>query len=110
MFKIQDGRKEFFQWDLNQRLIVDDASINEVHFCNRTDDCSLVCEVYERDGARLVSVPSILLQSDWAIRAYAYCTDHTMYCETFKVRARTKPADYVYIDVGSIPEVNEVKY
>lgn len=98
MFKIYDGREEFYQWDSNQKLIIEDPSINEVHFCNRTDDCSLVCEVYEEEGARLVNVPNILLQTDWAIRVYAFCTDHTKTCKTFKVNARTKPADYVYTE------------
>jgi hypothetical protein len=110
MFKIYDGREEFFQWDMNQRLIVSDPTIDEVHFCNRTDECSLVCKVYDEGGARLVDVPSILLQTDWTIRAYAYCTNHTIQEKKFKVRARTKPADYVYIDASSIPVVNEVRY
>lgn len=100
MFKIYDGREEFYQWDLNQKLIVSDASINEVHFCNRTDECSLVCEVYEEDGARLVDVPNILFQATWDIRAYAYCTDHTLTEKRFKVKARTRPADYVYTETG----------
>ena len=40
MFKILDGREYFYQWDLNQKLIVEDDSINEVHFSNRTDGWS----------------------------------------------------------------------
>lgn len=110
MFKIFDGREEFFQYDVNQKIIVADPSINEVHFCNRMDDCSLVCEVYEENGLRLAAVPGILLQTDLPIRVYAVCTDYTKSAKIFKVRARTKPADYVYIDVGSIPVVNEVRY
>lgn len=98
MFRIFDGREEFFQWDSNQRLIVDDVTINEVHFCNKTDDCSLVCEVFEEDGLRLVNVPNILLQVDWAIRVYAYCTNHTKYAKVFKVLPRSKPADYAYTE------------
>lgn len=98
MFKIYDGRKEFYQWDLNQKLIVNDKDINEVHFCNRTDDCSLVCEVYYIDDLRVVDVPNILFQNDWRIRAYAYSTDHTKTEVIFNVRSRTKPADYVYTE------------
>lgn len=98
MFKIYNGRENFYQWDLEQRLIVEDASINEVHFCNKTDDCSLVSEVYEQDGLRLVNVPNILLQDSWAIRVYAYCTNYTKVSETFKVTARSKPADYIYTE------------
>lgn len=98
MFKIYDGREAFYQWDINQRLIVADASINEVHFCNRTDSCSLVCEVYEENGLRLTNVPNILLQTSWDIRVYAYCTDHTKESARFEVLERTKPADYIYTE------------
>ena len=49
MFAIADGREHFYQWDLNRRVVVDDPTITEVHFCNRTDDCSLVVETYTDD-------------------------------------------------------------
>ena len=32
MFKIYDGREQFYQWDLDRKLIVEDAAITEVHF------------------------------------------------------------------------------
>lgn len=98
MFELRNGRECFFQWDLDQQLIVSDPSITEVHFCNKTDDCSLVCKVYEEDGLRLVNVPNILLQTDWSIRVYAYCTNYTKQEKIFKVCPRTKPADYVYTE------------
>lgn len=96
MFKILDGRTHFFQWDFNQKLIVEDNTINEVHYCNRTDDCSLVVEVKEENGLRVADVPNILLQDYWKIRVYAFCTNHTKVEETFEVVKRSKPADYVY--------------
>jgi hypothetical protein len=98
MFQILDGRNSFFQWDKNQKLIVADAAINEVHFCNKTDDCSLVCEVYELDGQRVVDVPNILFQKDWTIRAYAYQVDKTLVEQRFKVITRSKPSDYIYTE------------
>lgn len=96
MFKIENGRLSFYQWDINQRLIIEDPSITEVHFCNRTSDCSLVCTVYEEDGKRFADVPNILLQSDWTIKAYAYSENRTLIEENFIVYTRTKPADYIY--------------
>lgn len=98
MFKIYDGRSEFYQWDLDRQLIVEDASIDEVHFCNRTDDCSLVCEVYNLDGLRVVDVPNVLLQQDWRINVYAYDHNYTKHCAQFNVVKRTKPADYIYTE------------
>jgi hypothetical protein len=98
LFTIYDGREQFYQWDLDRALIVHDDSITQVHFCNRTDSCSLVCEVYEKDGKRLVDVPNVLLQSNWRIRAYGYDSTYTKYCNTFDVLPRSKPADYVYTE------------
>ena len=99
MFKIYDGRNELWQWDLDRKLIISDPTITEVHFCNKTDNCSLVCEVYENDGLRLVDVPNILLQNAWDIRVYGYCGEcYTKQFTKFKVNARTKPVDYVYTE------------
>lgn len=98
MFTILDGRTEFYQWDKNRKLIVEDSTIKEVHFCNKTDDCSLVCETYVEDGKTLVDVPNELLQSDWRINVYAYDGSATKHCAIFKVNGRTKPADYLYTE------------
>ena len=97
MFKIEDGRSQFYQWDLNRKLIVEDPTITEVHFCNRTDNCSLVCETYTENGLTLVNVPNLLLQTDWKIHVYAY-VGYTKHDECFEVKSRTKPADYIYTE------------
>ena len=102
MFKIYDGRQHFYQWDLDRKLIVDDAEITEVHFCNRTDDCSLVCETYTEDGLTLVNVPNILLQEDWRINVYAYDKSYTKFSKQFDVMRRSKPADYVYTETETL--------
>lgn len=97
-FEIYGGRNEFWQWDSNQKLIVNIPDCTEVHFCNKTDDCSLVCKVC--DGQ--VSVPNILLQEARAITVFAFVKNsdesHTKYAEIFRVLERTKPADYVYTE------------
>lgn len=98
MFKIYDGREHFYQWDSDCKLIIDDGSVSAVHFCNRTSDCSIVCNVYKENGQYLVNVPNILFQNDRDIHVYAYDDNHTLYEETYKVYARSKPADYVYKD------------
>ena len=95
MFRIADGREHFYQWDIDRQIIVEDSSITEVHFCNRTDDCSLVVEVV--DG--LANVPNVILQKSFDIRVFGYDGKATRYDEAFKVKARTKPTDYVYTEV-----------
>ena len=110
MFKIEDGRSSFWQWDLGQKLVVGDEICGEVHFCNRTDDCALVCEVYEKEGTRLVDVPNILLQTAATIRVYAYeksdTESRTLHEKRFSVISRTKPADYVYTETEVLTYAN----
>ena len=96
MFKILDDNKVFYQWDKNRKLIIEDENIKEVHFCNRTDDIALMCEVYEQNGLRLVDVPNKLLTESWDIKVYASDGDNTRYYDTIKVIERKKPSDYVY--------------
>ena len=98
MFKIYDGREKFYQWDLDRKLIVEDASVTEVHFCNRTDSCSLVCETYVEDGLTLANVPNVLLTTDWKIHVYAYDGKHTKHEACYEVVSRTKPSDYIYTE------------
>ena len=99
MFIILDGRDKFYQWDIERRLVVEDPSITEVHFCNRTDNCSLVCETFVEDGLTLVNVPNVLLTTDWKIHVYAYDGKHTKHDECFEVISRTKPSDYIYTEI-----------
>lgn len=98
MFKIYDGREHFYQWDSDCKLIIDDGRISAVHFCNRTIDYAIVCNVYKENEQYLVNVPNIFFQSDRDLHVYAYDDNHTLYEETYKVYARSKPADYVYKD------------
>ena len=98
MFQLEDKREQLFQWDLNRRLIVEDTSVNEVHYCNRTDDYSLVCKVYEENGLHFSDIPNILLQENFKLRVYGYDKEFTKFEEDFKIIPRSKPADYVYTE------------
>ena len=57
IFKIFDGRTNFWQWDTGQKLIVLDDSITEVHFSNRDMNHSIQRNVYELNGQRVVNIP-----------------------------------------------------
>ena len=96
MLRRENGLDYFFQWDYNQRLIVDNKDITEVHFCNKITDCSYVCETYTENGVLLVNVPNILLQTDWEIEAYAYVGNCIRSNERFDIVSRAKPDNYIY--------------
>lgn len=100
MFEIlcENNRSEFFQWDKDQKIKVLNDSITQVHFCNRTDNCSLVVDVYVNNGDRIADVPNVLLQSAKTIRVYGYVDNFTLVEKRFRVNERTKPTDYVYTE------------
>ena len=101
IFKIYDGRTNFWQWDTGQKLIVLDESITEVHFSNRNMEHSKRKKVYtDKNGVRVVNIPDLLLQLPKNLIAYAYTNDGTGTGKTvksvkFAVVQRPIPTDYV---------------
>jgi hypothetical protein len=97
MFRIVDGREYFYQWDLDRQIAIEDNTITELHYCNRTDDCSLVVDVV--DG--IANVPNIILTNSFDVRVFGYDGKATLHEKTFKVKPRTRPADYVYTETDA---------
>lgn len=95
MFKILDGRDEFYQWDLERKLIVEDSTIKQVHFCNRFGNCSLIRATYEVEGITVVNVPNIILQESFNLHVYGYDVNYTKFESVFNIVPRTKPENYV---------------
>lgn len=98
MFRIYDGREQFFQWDLDRKLIVDDDNITEVHFCNRTAECALPVATYKEGELTLVNVPNLILQESFRMNVYAYDGEYTKHAERFEIIPRSKPDTYVYTE------------
>lgn len=101
IFKIYDGRTNFWQWDTKQKLIVLDDSITEVRFSNRNMEHSKRRPVYtDKDGLRVCNVPDILLQLPKNLIAYACVKEGDGTCRTvkavkFAVHQQPIPTDYV---------------
>lgn len=107
MFEILDGRGAFWQWDLNQKLIVNDLPLcSEVHFCNGTKDCALVTLVKTIDEKKVCDVPNEILQTAGYVKVYAYVKDddeqYTEVRKSFPVLERTKPEDYIYTETETL--------
>ena len=95
MFKITDGRECFYQWDKDRQLYVEDNTITQVHFDNRTTLNSIVVEV--KDG--ICDVPNFLLCNNAKIRVYGYINEgYTKIEEAFEVIPKSKPSDYIYTE------------
>lgn len=98
MIYIQNGRDKFYQWDLNQHLVVENESIKQLHFTNALITEALITEVI--DG--VAAVPNILLQTDWDIVVYGTCGECVRDTAKFKVEPRIKPSDYVYTETETL--------
>lgn len=102
MLKLENGTNSFYQWDLDQRLIV--TEINgpaSVHFWQQGQDAVLEVDPYEEDGKTMADVPNILLQKASPITMYIYRKDigaYTSYKRVFQVFERERPAGYVYTE------------
>ena len=101
IFKIYDGRTNFWQWDTKQKLIVLDDRVTEVRFSNRNMEHSKRRIVYtDNDGLRICNVPDILLQLPKNLIAYACIKQEDGSCSTIKsvkfaVAQQPIPSDYV---------------
>ena len=97
MFYIEDGRKNFYQWDLDRKITCADESITQVHFYY-TKDKVLPVEVEDDEQGRYFKVPNILLQKAGQIRLYGYSVSHTKIEQQFPILPRPKPEDYIYTE------------
>lgn len=101
IFKIYDGRTNFWQWDTKQKLIVLDERVTEVRFSNRDMEHSKRRPVYtDKDGVRICNVPDLLLQLPKNLIAYACIKNDDGTCSTvkavkFAVFRQPIPTDYV---------------
>ena len=101
IFKIYDGRTNFWQWDTKQKLIVLDDRITEVRFSNRNMEHSKRRPVYtDNNGVRICNVPDLLLQLPKNLIAYACIKNDDGSCSTvkavkFAVHKQPIPADYI---------------
>ena len=101
IFKIFDGRTNFWQWDTKQKLIVLDDRITEVRFSNRNMEHSKRRIVYtDNDSNRVCNVPDVLLQLPKNLVAYA-CAKRddgsvsTIKSVKFAVVRQPIPSDYI---------------
>lgn len=101
IFKIFDGRNNFWQWDTKQKLIVLDESITEVRFSNRNMEHSKRRPVYtDNNGLRICNVPDLLLQLPKNLIAYACIkkedgSTSTVKAVKFAVHRQPIPSDYI---------------
>lgn len=99
MFTIYDGRKSFYQWDVNQKIVVDNLNC-EIHFKHVGSSNAIICKPYKFENKIVVNVPNILLQESGSIVFWVFVNgEYTMETGKFNVTSRQKPADYVFTEL-----------
>ena len=112
IFKIYDGRNYFWQWDIDQKLIVLDDTINEVHFSNKYMTHAIPKDVVaDKDGLRVCHIPDSLFTIAKTFTASAYATDDSgvqrMRSVKYAVRPRPIPADYIVSEDFKLEDFDE---
>lgn len=121
-FRLSNGKKTFFQWDVNQKIILENPICTQVHFENKDiSDKAYVKEVYkDNEGRSVVDIPDIFLQYTPGFLFYGYVISedgkerYTDERGDVSVIRRAKPSDYVFTpeDQKTLEEVfdDAVKY
>lgn len=95
MIKIKDGRTELYQWDTGSVLTVGEG-IDEVHFARSPMGRSITVPVANGEA----KVEDVLLQTAGKLFVWGFVgtaeDGYTKLEREFTVRARNKPADYVF--------------
>lgn len=98
-FEIYDGRKSFYQWDVNQKIVIDNADC-EIHFKHVGSSNAIICKPYKFENKIVVNVPNILLQESGSIVFWVFVNgEYTREMGKFNVASRQKPAEYVFTEL-----------
>jgi hypothetical protein len=119
MIQLENGKTKLYQWDLNQRLILNIEVGTQVHFASNRDnvDHALVVLSYIEEDVVYADIPNVMLQAAGIINVYIYPVDgdegHTQHHFKIRVVEREKPANYIYTETetesGGIPTHDQLK-
>ena len=94
-FKIKNERTKFYQWDRNQKIIVENDGITELHFTVSGHDKAYCMPVYEEDGMRVCDIPNVILETHGNLTVYAWIDEYTRTHYVYRIIERKMPSDFV---------------
>lgn len=99
MITIANGKNEFFQWDLDRTMEINDNSVTSVHYKKFSGSELYECDVKQDNGKFYADIPNILFTTTEKFTAYLYCNNtYTKQSMSFSIIPRPKPIDYVYTE------------
>lgn len=114
MIELENNRRALYQWELDQRVLIDGYKPGtRVEFSARYDckDTSIPVSSYEEDGHVYAPVPNILLQTAGYIRVYVSpsASDSQPPREKeIRILRREKPENYEYSETPSLTIENKL--
>lgn len=96
--KLSDGRESLWQWDTGRYLEVTGTTATEIHFSR---DGARSSHTVQIEGGK-AKIPDHMLIRDSKLAAYIVEDDDTgektVFKQTFDIRRRPKPDDYIYTE------------
>lgn len=114
MIELENDRRALYQWELNQRVVIDGYKPGtRVEFSARYDckNSSLPVSAYEENGHVYAMVPNILLQSPGYIRVHVNPSANDTQApqqKDIKVIRREKPENYEYSETPALTIENKL--
>ena len=118
IFEIYDGRNAFWQWDTNQKFIINDNKITEVRFSNAYNNKSKRRIVYQdSNGNNVCDIPNSLLEKSTNLIVHGCVTSQvetihgtdtaitTINESKFAVRKQTMPEDHISEDESVVDNI-----
>lgn len=112
--RLDDSYVGLTQWDTGRKIMLDQNELcDQVHFSNKSFGKTVDVKVYQLNNSYVADIPDELLQSPSPLTAYCYIVrddgETTTISETFPVRKRNKPTEYIYNpdDQTRIKEFND---
>lgn len=99
--KIYDGRPQFYRYDLNQKVIIEDVGdVTCLHFATDTSGEAIVEHIYTEGDKKVCKVPNVMLTCKGVLYVYACIdtddADSTIDTFVFNIENRHKPSNYDY--------------
>lgn len=96
--RIYNGRKRFFQYDMDQKFLILNENVSELHYYTEEHPKVVARQVYELEGKRVCDVPNYLFETNGTLTVYTFCNtdgEWTKSKHLFEIVERQKPEDYV---------------
>lgn len=107
--KLENGQLYCWQWETNQRLVIDTLEGYEAEnlICKMgilKDKIGIVeVQVYEENGKIFSNIPDVLLQYEGLVEAWVQTNSEfssaTLAYWRFRVKKRERPEDYIYTEI-----------